>query len=520
MTRRGVHSPLAFLRLEGAGTLTDRVFRAIRAGIIDGRLAAGQPVPSSRQLAADLGVSRKVVASAYGHLIDEGYLEGRHGAGTFVTTAVPDPRPLRAAPVEKESAAPRLRPSRYAARVVELAPWPPPGSRGDAPPLPLDFRYGVPALADFPQRIWSRLVSRRGQRMSLRSLGYGRTLGLPALREAVADYLARARGVTTAAEQIVIVNGSQQALDLLARLLVDAGDRVVCEEPGYQGARQVFQAAGAEIVPIGVDARGLRVQGLPADRRTRLAYVTPSHQFPLGGVLPLERRLELLHWASASGAYLIEDDYDSEFRYEGRPVAAMQGLDRSGRVIYVGTFSKVLCPAMRLAYMVVPPGLAASIGALKFLIDYHTPTFEQEVLADFLVEGHFERHLRRCRRRNAARRDALLDAAARDLGDRVEIVGASAGVHAVMWLRQYHHSQIAAIADEARQHGVGLYPVTPYYMRPPARAGLLLGYACLDEDDISRGIAVLARSLDKVRPAASRRRPRSARPNAAIVRAR
>jgi GntR family transcriptional regulator/MocR family aminotransferase len=511
---------LAFLTLDGAGTLTDRVFRAIRAAILDGRPAAGRPVPSSRQLAADLGVSRKVVATAYGQLIDEGYLEGRHGAGTFVAAAVPEVGPVRAAPLESESTPPRLRPSRYATRVLDLAPWPPPGSRGDAPPLPLDFRYGVPALADFPHRIWSRLVSRRGQRLSLRSLGYGRTLGLPALRDAVADYLARARGVTTAPEQIAIVSGSQQALDLLTRLLVDPGDRVVVEEPGYQGARQVFEAAGAAIVPIGVDGRGLRVAELPANRRTRLAYVTPSHQFPLGGILPLERRLDLLRWASASGAYIVEDDYDSEFRYEGRPIAAMQGLDRSGRVIYVGTFSKVLSPAMRLAYLVVPHDLAAPIGALKFLVDYHTPTFEQEVLADFLAEGHFERHLRRCRRRNAARRDALLDAAARELGDRVEIVGTGGGVHAVMWLRGYHHSQIAAVAAEAERHGVGLYPVTPYYLKPPARAGLLLGYACLDEGAIRRGIAVLARILGKVRPAASRRRPRSSLPNAAIVRAR
>ena len=370
MPGRGGHSSLTFLDLDGPGTLTDRLFRAIRAAILEGRVAAGERLPSTRQLATDLGLSRKVVASAYAHLGDEGYLEGRPGAGTFVGASVPDVWPIRAEPVQPERVAPRLRPSRYATRVIDLAPWPPPGARGDSPPLPVDFRYGVPALTDFPQRIWSRLVSRRGQRMSLRSLGYGRTLGLPALRDAIAGYLARARGVTTTPDQIVVVNGSQQALDLLARLLIDAGDQVVCEEPGYQGARQVFQAAGAEVRPIGVDARGLRVADLPNDRRTRLAYVTPSHQFPLGGVLSLERRLKLLRWASASGTYLVEDDYDSEFRYEGKPVAAMQGLDRSGRVIYVGTFSKVLCPAMRLAYMVVPPALVEPIAALKFLTDY------------------------------------------------------------------------------------------------------------------------------------------------------
>jgi GntR family transcriptional regulator/MocR family aminotransferase len=497
MTNRGGHSAVAFLTLDQTGTLTDRLFRAIRGAVHDGRLAAGEQLPSSRQLAADLGLSRKVVATAYAHLTDEGYLEGRHGAGTFVSGAVPDSGLVRAESPQPAMPAPALRLSCHAARVIALDPWPPPGARREVA-LPCDFKYGVPALTDFPQRIWSRLVSRRGQRMSLRTLGYGRTLGLPALREAIAEYLARARGVTTSADQVVVVNGSQQALDLIARLLVDSGDTIVIEEPGYQGARQVFQAAGGKVLPIRVDAQGLRVSDLP--RRARLAYVTPSHQFPLGGVLPLERRLELLQWAPAAGAYVVEDDYDSEFRYQGRPVAAMQGLDQSGRVIYVGTFSKVLCPSMRIAYVVLPPALVAPMAALKFLTDYHTPTFEQEVLADFLTQGHFERHLRRSRRRNAARREALLESCARLLGDRVEIVGTEAGVHAVMWLRRYHRSQIAALADEAARAGVGIYPVTPYYVHPPARAGLLVGYACLDEPDIRRGIEVLYRCMDQLGP--------------------
>lgn len=517
MTIRGGHSTLAFLELGATGTLTDRLFRAVRAAVLDGRVALGDQLPSTRGLAADLGVSRKVVAAAYAQLVDEGYLEGRHGTGTFVSAVVHDAGLVRAARPQPATAAPQLQPSSYAARVIDLSPWPPPGARRD-PPLPCDFRYGVPALTDFPQRIWSRLTSRRAQRMSLRTLGYGRTLGLPALREAIAIYLAQARGVTTTAEEIVVVNGSQQALDLIARLLIDAGDRVAFEEPGYQGARQVFQAAGAEVVPVRVDAHGLRVADLPS--HARLAYVTPSHQFPLGGVLPLERRLELLRWASDAGAYVVEDDYDSEFRYEGKPVAAMQGLDRSGRVIYVGTFSKVLCPSIRIAYVVVPKALVAPLAALKFLTDYHTPTFEQEVLADFIAEGHFERHLRRCRRRNAARREALLEACASQLADRVEIVGTSAGVHAVMWLRDYHRGAIDAIAQEAARQSVGLYPVTPYYLRPPARAGLLLGYACLGEADIERGIGVLGRVLDNVRPAARRRRPRIMVERAAAVRAR
>ncbi len=296
-------------------------------------------------------------------------------------------------------------------------------------------------------------------------------------------------------EQVIIVNGSQQALDLVARLLLDVGDRVVIEEPCYQGARNTFIAMGARVVPIPVDQTGLDVSRLPRSGNIRLAYVTPSHQFPLGGLLSLPRRLDLLRWAEDTGAHVLEDDYDGEFHYEGRPMQAVQGLDRSGRVLYVGTFSKVLFPSLRLGYIVAPPSLAATTTALKFMMDFHSSTFEQEVLADFIAEGHFERHLRRSRARNAARRAALLEALEEAFGDRIEICGANAGVHVVGWLRDYRSSQLAGLIKRAAGKGLGIYSVAPFYMRQPRLAGVLFGYASLTEREIRAGVRLLREVL-------------------------
>ena len=258
----------------------------------------------------------------------------------------------------------------------------------------------------------------------------------------------------------------------------------------------MFAAAGADLIPVRVRSDGLDVSQLPRGTPVKVAYLTPSHQFPLGGVLPLAKRLQLLEWAKETHAYVVEDDYDSEFRYEGRPIEAMQGLDRAGRVLYVGTLSKVLFPSLRLAYLVLPESLVAAMAALKLLADHHTPTFEQEVLADFIAQGHFERHLRRMRTRNAARRKVLLEALSEQLGTRVEVVGANSGVHVVVWLRGIDASRVNELLSRATAKGLGIYPVTPYYMRPPRRAGLLVGYAGLTEREIRDGIAVLREILE------------------------
>ena len=491
--------------LRGRGPLNHRLYRGLRQGILEGRLPPGTRLPSTRDLAGDLGLSRNVVLMAFDKLLDEGYVEARVGSGTYVSQSLPDaaiapwsPRPA----VRVPSQPPRL--SAHARRVMALAPLPAPGAPIKTG-LRYDFRYGIPAIADFPHDIWSRALARRARAVSIRTLRYGRALGFGPLREAIAHYVTRARGVAATPDQVVVINGSQQALDVVARLLLDPGDRVVVEEPCYQGARNVFAAAGARLVPVPVDDAGLDVSRLPRRGSPRLAYVTPSHQFPLGGLMPLARRLELLRWAEETGAYVLEDDYDSEFRYEGRPVEAVQGLDRSARVLYVGTFSKILFPSLRLGYLIVPQAMVPAVAALKFLMDLHTPTFEQEVLADFISEGHFERYLRRSRGRNAARRSALLDALEEHLGDGVEVVGANAGVHLVAWLRGVEFSQLDAIRHRAADSGVGIYGLGAYYLRQPREAGLLFGYACLTERDIREGI----RTLSTVLRGFFRRQPRA-----------
>ena len=319
------------VRLEGKGRLNQRLFRGLRRAIVERRLAPASRLPSTRALATDLGVSRNVVLLAFSQLVAEGYADGRGGSGTFVAATLPDPYlEARAGGTAAVTAGQNPRLSAYARRVVALAPLPAVG-RPARPGLVYDFRYGVPAVAEFPQQAWARLTQRRLRTMSVKTLRYGRALGWLPLREAIAEYVTRTRGVAATFEQVVIVNGSQQALDLVARLLIDPGDRVVVEEPSYLSARQVFLAAGAELVSVPVDEAGLDVLQLPRRGPVRLAYVTPSHQFPLGGVLPLARRLELLQWAERAGAFVIEDDYDSEFWYTGHPIEAIQGLDAAGR---------------------------------------------------------------------------------------------------------------------------------------------------------------------------------------------
>ncbi|HET7220897.1 MAG TPA: PLP-dependent aminotransferase family protein [Vicinamibacterales bacterium] len=480
------------VRLEGKGRLNQRLFRGLRRAILAGTLAPGSRLPSTRALADDLDVSRNVVLLAFAQLVDEGYAEARGGSGTFVSSTLPDPRLSARAAVAAVAAAgssPHL--SAHARRVVALAPLPAVG-RPARPGLLYDFRYGVPAVAEFPQQAWARLAQQRLRAMSIGTLRYGKALGWLPLRKAIAEYVTRTRGVAATFEQVAIVNGSQQALDLVARLLVDAGDRVAIEEPSYISARQVFLAAGADLVSVPVDADGLDVSQLPKRGPVRVAYVTPSHQFPLGGVLPRARRLELLRWAARSDAIVVEDDYDSEFWYGGHPVEAIQGLDAAGRVIYVGTFSKVLFPSLRLGYLIVPPALVAPLAALKFLLDRHAPTFEQEVLAEFIAGGHFERHIRRARARNAARRAVMLEAFRETLGSRVEIVGANAGIHVVAWLHDVPAASLENLIARAADRGVGIYSVAPYYTTPPKTAGLLLGYAGLTEREIRDGIRVLA----------------------------
>jgi GntR family transcriptional regulator/MocR family aminotransferase len=459
-----------------------QIYAQLRTAILSGRLVPGQRLPATRGLAEQLGLARNTVARAYDDLLSEGYLEGRVGAGTFVSAAL---------------AAPPRESAERGGWTPALSPWAGRALGGGAPtsvdppaPIGFDFRPGTPDWDAFPRRIWWRLL---GRRLRAGELGrYPDPAGYWALREAIARHLAASRAVICQPEQVAIVNGTQQAIDLLGRLLIAPGDRVVVEEPGYPEARRVLAAYGASLAPVPVDDRGLRAEALPA-AGARLVYVTPSHQFPTGVTLSLDRRLRLLAWARRHDALVVEDDYDSEFRYAGRPVESLQGLDRAGRVVYLGTFSSVLFPPLRVGYVVLPLGLVEPFVAAKWLADRGTGALEQQALADFLVDGHFSRHLRRMRRLGRARRDALLGALRQHLGSAAAPPLAETGTHVLLPLRGVDET---AALREAQRRGVGVYPVAPHYARPTgARPGLLLGFASLPESAIDEGVRLLGEAL-------------------------
>ncbi|MFH5926307.1 PLP-dependent aminotransferase family protein [Roseomonas xinghualingensis] len=360
-----------------------------------------------------------------------------------------------------------------------------------------DFRYGDLAAEDFPMLAWRKAVGTALLRRHGR-LRYGDPRGSSDLRAALQGYLWRARGLRCEPERIIVVNGSQQGLDLCARLLLDPGNQAVMENPGYNLAHQIFLAAGADVIPVTVDQEGMRTDCLPS---ARLAYVTPSHQFPLGSVMSAARRQDLLAWAQRIGAYVIEDDYDSEYRFDIAPIPPLQALDHAGRVIYLGTVSKTLSPTLRLGYLVVPASLSEVFAKAKRLADRHTPSLEQEAMAELIGNGAYERHVRRMRRRNGERRVALLSAVSAFLGDIVTVVGADAGLHIVLWLNHVPKGQEDAVIARALEAGIGVYPVSPLYAPAsadtrPDRAGLVMGYASLDVRAINRGVQTLREVLE------------------------
>jgi len=468
------------------------ICNAIKARIGSGQLGAGEALPSTRSLAAEWGVSRTTVTAAYDQLIAEGYIETRQGSRTRVAPgAAGIATRIDGAPAKRH--ADRL--SGYGRRISKFeSPGLADGSR-----LIADFRYGELAAADFPTLSWRKAINavllRRRDR-----LGYGDPRGSAGLRSALQGYLWRARGLRCDADHIIVVNGSQQGLDLCARLLIDPSDRVVIEEPGYHLARQVFQAVGGDLLPIPVDQDGMRTGQLQA---ARLAYTTPSHQFPLGGVMTVARRRELLEWARRHGAYVIEDDYDSEYRYDIAPVPALQSLDDQGRAIYLGTISKTLSPTLRLGYLVLPPALVDTFSKARRLADRHSPGLEQEALASLIQNGAYERHVRRVRRLNGARRARLLTAISDMFGNSATVVGTHAGLHVVVWLRDVPRAQEGVLVSRALDAGVGIYPVSPLYAVPsmpnrPDVAGIVMGYASLSHREIELGVRRLGKIVRDV----------------------
>jgi GntR family transcriptional regulator / MocR family aminotransferase len=490
------------LQLDGTGPLYRQVYRAFREEILARALRPGERVPSTRTLANLLKVSRNTAVLAYEQLLAEGYLEALKGAAGTVVASTPPPdfpsvRPSKArSPQGRTFRSASARLAMAGERILKVTREGPNHWDLRPPHLPYDFRPGRPAFADVPYTLWCRLLGARARRASQGNLDYGPPEGRWELREAIANRLRRLRGVEANPERIVIVNGTQQALDLISRVLLNPGDRVLIEEPQYTGARYAFVAAGGELVAADVDKNGIQI---PKARRGsgsfRLAYVTPSHQFPTGVVLPIARRLELLQWASRAGAFVVEDDYDSEYRYDGPPLQALAGLDREGRVIYVGTFSKTLFPALRLGYLVLPESLVEPIAAAKAVGDTGTATLEQLTLTDFIDQGHFDRHLRRTNSANAARRNALVGAVCKEFGERAEVSGANAGLHLLVWLKGKNGGRIADVAQKAERAGVGLYDVDMFCIKPPRRTGVVLGYAPMRENEIREGIRRLAAAL-------------------------
>ena len=457
--------------------LSRQIYRALRDGILAGRLVGGLRLPSTRALATDLGVSRNTVVTAFDQLLAEGYVESRVGRGTRVSHTLPD-HLLHAR--ARQRTRPVVSPAGTAASargalLVEHA-----RRKSSVEEGAIAFAPGVPALDLFPWPTWGRLVAARGRELGPAVAGYADVLGYRPLRDAVARYVAVARGVACTADQVVIVGGSQQGLDLVSRVVTDPGDSAWIEDPGYHGALGAFAGAGLRVTGVPVDADGVSVAaGRVAAPTARLMYVTPSHQFPLGVTMSLSRRLELLAAAAQMQAWIVEDDYDSEFRYVSRPLTALQGLDRDGRVVYVGTFSKVMFPALRIGFVIAPPSLLPAIGAARQFSGTQQGVLEQMVLADFITDGHFERHVRRMRAVYAERQQDLIDALRAECAELVDASPAGSGMHLVGWLPL--DADDGDVSRRAAARGVDAIPLSAFAVgRGAGRPGVLLGYAHVD----------------------------------------
>ena len=489
MPRRG--AVLGTLSLDRGGEpLHRQLYGALREAILAGRLRPGTRLPATRTLARDVGAARNTVVTAFEQLVAEGYLESRVGDGTRVAAVLPETllhaRRTRVPPAPR-GATPGL--SRRGEAMVAAR-------RPTADPLRRAFQPGLPAVDLFPRDVWARLLARRARLPARGNLGYTHATGLPSLREAIAAYLGPARGVTCDPSQVIIVAGSQAGLDLSCRLLLDAGDPAWIEDPGYLGARGALLAAGARLVPVPIDGEGIDVDaGARACGAARLVYVTPSHQFPLGVTMSLARRLTLLAWAARAGAWVLEDDFDSEFRYAGRPVAAMQGLDAAGRVVYLGTFSKTMFPALRAGYLVVPAALVDAFTVAVRLTGHQVAADLQAALADFIVDGHFAAHVRRMRALYASRQDRLVRALRRRLDGILAVDSRDGGMQVAGMLAAGADDVAASLAASAED--VIAPPLSLYHVSAPVRRGLHLGYAGVPEREITAGVDRLARALER-----------------------
>ncbi len=469
----------------GSGAVMRVLHRELRSAILDGRLKPGLRLPSTRILADSWGVSRNTVMGAYDLLLSEGYLFARHGAGTYVAEALP----VRAerAPVTEE---PGKAPDR---RLSEFWQSPPPylmRSWSSTSPSHMLFRLGVPDTASFPYHIWRRLLARSLRSLAKVPAAYVEAEGRPLLREAIANHVSFARAVACNCDDVVVTAGTQQAFDLLAKILITPGRTTVAlEDPGYAPLRGAFLAFGAKIAPVPCDSDGLIVDRIPAD--ARVICVTPSHQFPLGVAMSMRRRAELLEFARANGAVVIEDDYDGEFRFGTTPRDALQTLDRSGSVFYVGTFSKSLFPGIRLGFVVAPPWAKRALTAAKQVTDWHQPVLEQDALAAFISEGHMARHVRKMRKLYAERRELMTSGLQAHFSQWLEPIPASGGMHLTALARE--SLDYDTIARSARQRNMDVRSLRTLSANGDGRAGLVFGYGATTPNDITEGLLQLRR---------------------------
>ena len=451
-----------------------RIYNRLRDAILSGRYAPGDKLPSSRKIAATMGCARNTAVQAFELLLAHGYVETRHGAGTFVSRLAegfrePSDGPGAAFPqTDLARLAQRFQATRRRARA--LVP--------DRPRV--DFQYGAVQLDRSFSRIWQRLVTREAGALPTE---YQEPEGTPRLRQALANYLRRRRRMVVDPDRIIVTSGSQQALDLVARTTLAPKSHALMEEPGYPGARVAFQASGATVGNCPVDAHGLRVDCLPG--RADLVYVTPSHQFPTGAVLPVTRRLELLRWAERAGAFIFEDDYDSEFRHAGPPLETLQSLDGTGRVVYCGTFSKIISPALRIGFLVVPDALVDSVRAVKWITDRSSGDMAQNALAALIEDGDLERFIRRAGRRLTGRCNTLTRGLKQRFGTTVEISGSHTGMHIVVQFPGLPAARTDDLVRAAGEEGIAVYPATLYRSDPDhGCAGVMLGYATVSRAEI------------------------------------
>jgi len=477
------------------------LYEELQARILSGQLRPGVRLPATRDLAAQYGLSRPTIVTAFEQLRSEGYVEGKVGSGTYVSQTLPDA--LLQAPRAGSARTKRRRRITLSAYAKRLQQSPREVARNTLPSrahgrnsAPRAFRAGQPALDAFPTDLWAQVATRRLRRVSTNLLAGGEALGYRPLRDAIAEYLNTARGVNCTADQVLVISGVQEALDRTAHLLLDPGDPVWMEGPGEPRAASSFFSVGAKICPVPVDAEGLDLAaGRKRWPRPRLVYVTPAHQFPLGVTMSLPRRLSLLEWARKSGTVIFEDDYDSEYRYSGRPVPALQGLDRAGVVIYAGSFTDALFPALRLGYLVAPPDMVDIFGAAASVSTHHPPLIDQAILCDFIVEGHFARHVRKMRELYAERLAVLVDAVRERLAGLLEISDVEAGLRTVGWLRRGISAE--RVAKAAAERDVEVVPLGRYAYGRSRPNGLVLGFAAVDGHELRRGVDELATVLEK-----------------------